>query len=559
MGAYYRILTPFRQCAAGCANMIRNPSSLAARRFDVLVIGGGIHGLAVAYDAAQRGFATALVERGDFGSGSSFNHAKTVHGGLRSLQTGDVAKARFSIRERRAMARIAPGLVTPLAFMMGTTRNLTRSRLALRAGFLLDALISFDRNAGVEPHLRLPAGRVLGRGAYDEAFGGNARPGVTGAAQWSDYHMPESDRLTLAFAQAAAAHGAVLVNYAEATEARVHNGRLAAIRVADRLSGQAFDVEARITVNAAGAACRPWMERFGANAGFPLLKAMNLVTSRAAGPVALSAPTSGGRLLLIVPWHGRMLVGTSHSDQPAEPGDTRVYRGELQAFVEEVNSAFPALELSENEVSLVHRGVVPAFRDRHGILGLMGHHRVHDHEADGVAGAVSVAGVKYTTARGVAEQVVDLVAARLGASAAACRTAAARLPHWEFGALAGERARAAAEGGAAMDAESLAGLVATHGTAWSAVAARCRREPALAARLAPHVAIPAAAVTHAIEDEMACTLADVVVRRLPIGAAAYPGDGVVAACGAVMASARGWDAARLEAEIDAVRDVYRVF
>ena len=120
------------------------------------------------------------------------------------------------------MARIAPPLVTPLAFMMGTTRKLTRSTLAMRAGFLLDAALGFDRNAGVEPHLRLPAGRVLGRGAYEAAFGANARAGVTGVATWSDYHMAESDRLTLAFAQAAAGHGAVLANYAEATESIVH-------------------------------------------------------------------------------------------------------------------------------------------------------------------------------------------------------------------------------------------------------------------------------------------------------------------------------------------------
>ena len=89
------------------------------------------------------------------------------------------------------------------------------------------------------------------------------------------------------------------------------------------------------------------MERFGAPPPFPLLKAMNLVTSRPAGPVALGAPTSGGRLLLIMPWRGRMLVGTSHSDQPAEPDDARVFRDELRAFVDEVNSAFPALALTE--------------------------------------------------------------------------------------------------------------------------------------------------------------------------------------------------------------------
>jgi glycerol-3-phosphate dehydrogenase len=559
MAAYYRILRPFRQCAEGHDIMIRNVSGLASRRFDVLVIGGGIHGLAVAYDAAQRGFATALVERGDFGSGSSFNHAKTVHGGLRSLQTGDVAKARFSIRERRAIARMAPALVAPLAFTMGTTRKITRSKLAMRAGFLLDAAIGFDRNAGVEPALHLPAGRVLGRRAYDAAFGANAREGVTGMARWSDYQMPESDRLTLAFAQAADAHGAVLANYVEATEALVRDGRLGGIRAVDRLSGAVIDVEARVTVNAAGAACRPWMERFGARPPFPLLKAMNLVTSRPAGPVALSAPTSGGRLLLIMPWHGRMLVGTSHSDQPAEPDDTRVFLGELRSFVDEVNSAFPALALSENEVTLVHRGVVPAVRDRHGALGLMGHHRIHDHGPDGVAGALSVAGVKYTTARGVAEQVVDLIGARLGAAKAPCRTGTSRLPHWDFGSLAGEAARAGAEAGGVIDEECLARLVGTHGTAWQAVLASCRREPALAERVAPDVAVPAAAVRHAIDHEMACTLADVVIRRLPLGAAAYPGDRAVAACGALMAAACGWDAARLASEIDAVRDFYRVW
>jgi glycerol-3-phosphate dehydrogenase len=539
--------------------MIRNLSSLAARRFDVLVIGGGIHGLAVAYDAAQRGLATALVERGDFGGGSSFNHAKTVHGGLRSLQTGDIVKARFSICERRAMARIAPPLVTPLAFMMGTTRTLTRSKMAMRAGFLLDATIGADRNAGVEPHLRLPAGRVLGREAYDTAFGGHARAGVTGVAQWSDYHMPESDRLTLAFAEAAAASGAVLATYTEATEALLHGGRLTGVRVVDRLSGAVMDVGARITVNAAGAACRPWMERFGAPPPFPLLKAMNLVTSRPAGPVALSAPTSGGRLLLVMPWRGRMLVGTSHSDQPAEPDDARVFREELRAFVDEVNSAFPALALAEGEVTLVHRGVVPALRNRHGVLGLMGHHRIRDHEQDGVAGALSVAGVKYTTARGVAEQVVDVVSAKLGASTPSCRTGTTRLPHWDFGTLSSEVGRAAAEAGGSLDAASIAALVATHGTAWRAVVARCQRDPALASRVVPDVPWPAAAVVHAIEDEMACTLADVVIRRLPVGAAAYPGDGVVSACGAIMARACGWDSTRLAAEIDAVREFYRLW
>ena len=421
--------------------MTRDLARFCDRTFDVLVVGGGIHGLAVAYDAAQRGYSTALVERGDFGSATSFNHAKTVHGGLRSLQSGDVAKARFAIGERRAMARIAPHLVEPLSFMMATTRKLTRSTWALRAGFLLDATIGVDRNDGVLPRLRLPAGRVVPRAEYDRVFGANARDGATGGAVWNDYHMPESDRLTLGFARAAVDHGAVLANYVQALESLRSGGRISGMLVRDQLSGREFPVTARVTVNAAGAHTRPFMQAFGATAAYPLLKAMNVVTTRPAGPMGIGAPTSGGRLLLIMPWHGRMLIGTSHSDVAAQPDDSSVSAVELEAFVAEINSAFPALQLSAAEVALVHRGVVPAEADRHGVLGLMGHHRVHDHASDGVEGAISVVGVKYTTGRGVGEQVVNLVGRKLDGRARPCRTGTTRLPGADFDDVSAQRRR----------------------------------------------------------------------------------------------------------------------
>ncbi len=538
--------------------MTRDLTRLTARPFDVLVIGGGIHGLAVAYDAAQRGLTAALIEREDFGSGSSFNHAKTVHGGLRSLQTGDVLKARFSVCERRAMARIAPHLVTPLPFAMATTRTLTRSTWALRAGFLADAVLGFDRNAGVAPPLRLPAGRVVGLEAYRRIFGANARANATGGAMWSDYQMPESDRLTLAFAEAAASSGAVVVNHVEAVEPLKNGHRVQGVRARDALGGRSLDIEARVTINAAGAACRPWMTLLGGAPAYPLLKAMNLVTSRPAGPVAMGAPTSGGRLLLIMPWHGRMLVGTSHSNLPAEPDDLSVRRAELTSFVSEVNSAFPALALTEADVTLVHRGVVPAVRDRHGALALMGHHRIHDHRADGVEGALSVIGVKYTTARGVAEQTVDLVGQKLGRSLPACRTGVTRLPGCDVEDVEAELGRARAEAGSLLSEEQLAALVRTHGTAWRGVAALCQNEPGLAEPVAPGMPFPRAAVEYAAGAEMACTLADVVLRRLPIGMAAHPGGGTVAACAAVMTRACGWDADRARREIEALEAFYRV-
>src|SRR5438132_9231464 len=136
--------------------MVRDVDRLAARTFDVLVVGGGIYGLTIAYDAAQRGLSVALVEQNDFGSGASFNHLRTIHGGLRYLQSLDVGRARESVRERRTVARIAPHAVRPLPFALPLYRSLIRGKIAMRAGFLLDRVVAAGRNRGVPPGHRLP-------------------------------------------------------------------------------------------------------------------------------------------------------------------------------------------------------------------------------------------------------------------------------------------------------------------------------------------------------------------------------------------------------------------
>src|ERR687886_719333 len=118
--------------------MTRDLDQLTGRTFDVLVVGGGIYGLTIAYDAAQRGLAVALVERDDFGSGASFNHLRTIHGGLRYLQSLDVARARESVRERRTIARIAPHTVRPLPFAVPLYRSIARGKVAMLAGLGVD-------------------------------------------------------------------------------------------------------------------------------------------------------------------------------------------------------------------------------------------------------------------------------------------------------------------------------------------------------------------------------------------------------------------------------------
>src|SRR3990170_4569284 len=213
----------------------RNLSRLDSDEFDLLVVGGGIYGLACAYDAASRGLRVALVEAGDFGSGASFNHQKTAHGGLRSLGAGQIRLAREGIRERRALARIAPWFLRPLPFLVGTYPSIVRNRLVLRGAFRPDPWLGRHRNDGVEPELHLPAPRLVSKAATLKLFAGIKPEGLTGGAQWYDYQMVESDRLTIAFAVAADRAGADLANHVEALDPLQENGRIARGRADGRL------------------------------------------------------------------------------------------------------------------------------------------------------------------------------------------------------------------------------------------------------------------------------------------------------------------------------------
>jgi glycerol-3-phosphate dehydrogenase len=323
---------------------------------------------------------------------------------------------------------------------------------------------------------------------------------------WHDYETVQSDRLTLAFALAAAKHGAELANYVEAVAPR----RTApskpghGMRAKDVLTEAEFDIGARVVVNAGG----PWtaevLARMGTAGQWPLLKAINLVTSRPARKAAVVAPTRGGRALVLLPWQGRTLVGTSESTDPRSPDDQHARRNEMLGFLAEVNEAFPDLILKPEEVSLVHRGIVPATQEG-GRLSLLQHSHIIDHATQGMDGLISVVGVKYTTARAVAERVVDLVMKKLGKPPVASRTATTMLP------------------GAALGDKD-----------------------------------PADPITHAIRSEMAQTLIDIAVRRTGVGVAAHPGEAVATEYANAMQKELGWTGERKRRELESLTRFYDI-
>ncbi len=471
--------------------MKRELAALAAREWDVVVVGAGIHGAAVAWDAAARGLAVALVEREDFGAGTSWNSLKTIHGGMRHLQRLDLASLRESARERSTLLRIAPELVEPLRFLVPTYGHGTAGREAFALGLRLNDWLTRDRNRGLRPDHFIPDAATLPRAEALRAIPGLDPRGLTGAAQWYDAQLISSERLTLALLHAAVDAGAAVANHAEAAELLCAPGRVVGVAVRDLIEGRTLELRARIIVNAAG----PWADELVSRGGprrpaVPLLRGRNLVLRRQpALPCAVGA-RSGGRFLFLVPWQGRSIVGTSYEPAGSVPSDPL-------GFLEEAARAFPWAGIERAELALVHEGLVPGSG---GPSGLLTRSRIVDHQdEDRTGGLVSLHGVKYTTARALAERAVDRVMRRLGRPATACRTAltplsrACRLP----GSLE-ERARAA------------------------------------------------------VRDEMALTLGDAVLRRLDLGSAGPPPGAELAAVSRVMAQELGWDAGREQAEQAAV-------
>jgi glycerol-3-phosphate dehydrogenase len=536
----------------------RDLDRLTGKTFDVLVVGGGVHGLAIAYDAAQRGLAVALIERGDFGGGASFNHLRTIHGGLRYLQTLDILRARESIRERRALARIAPHAVRVLPFALPLYPSVMKGKLAMRAAFSLDRAVAFDRNRGVAALHRLPGGTVLSRAEAIERFPGLRRRGLTGAAVWHDYTTPEADRLTFSWALAAVEHGALVANYVEAVAPLLSERRAVGVRAIDRRSGRELEVGAKVTVNATAGAFDHSLTGSCDSTPLTLLRAMNLVTRRDAGDEALGGRSASGRLLFLVPCRNKAIFGTWQSARTCAADDGGPGEAEVASFITELNEAFPSLDLEMNDVTLVHRGAVPAAVGRDGRVSLETRERIRDHSvgSEPVEGLLSVAGTKYTTARAVAERVTNAVLAKLQHQGVPCRTAVAALPGGDLRDVPLTVADARREHDTELPGDTIPHLVAAYGSRYERVLDLAGERSEWRARVTDGSPVVGAQLVWAVRHEMAITLADAVIRRTPIGAMGYPGDSAVERAASIIGSELGWSQERKRKESEMLRQFY---
>jgi glycerol-3-phosphate dehydrogenase len=541
--------------------MTRDLRRLADTRFDVLVVGGGFYGVTVAWDAAQRGLSVALIDKGDFGGATSFNNLKTLHGGLRSLQSLNFKQMRLFIRERRALARIVPHLVRPLPFIVPTTTAFTGRRTAWHAVLAFNDAVASDRNEGLpDPATHLPAGAIVSR---EEALRLNpfvSPDGVTGGAIWHDYQMLSSDRVTLSFLLSAARAGASAANYVQAHRLLREAGCVVGVEATDTRSEASFPIRASVVVNTTG----PWAasllnELPDRERGAPppaLSRAMNLVID----PLTQTHACGGkvdGRFLFVVPWGNVSIVGTSHDAHQGTADDLTVSRGDVEHFLDAARRAFPRAELSSGAVRLVHRGLLPMLSGHGSHVRLVRESRVVDHARHGLPGLVSVFSVRYTTARQTAEEAVDAVFSNLGhPTPPLCRTATTPLVGGEMPDMQRFLAEAGRQDIEGIPPDSIRRIATTYGTQSDQVFALAREAPVLREPLGRACALCGAEVLYAARHESAVTLGDALLRRTAAGVAGHPGRDAVERAAMIIGDALGWDGPRRRSEADAVERIY---
>ncbi len=484
--------------------MRRDVDALQAQPFDLLVLGGGITGAGVALDAALRGLRVALIDKGDFASGTSSVSSKLVHGGIRYLEQGHVGLVYEALHERRRLLHNAPHLVWPLRFVIPAYQDSRVPLWKYRAGLLL-----YDLLAGPGNLQRSQAHTP----AWLRRHVPQLRPeGLVGAAEYADAQMDDA-RLVIEVLRSAAGHGAAACNYVEAVAFEGPG----AVRTVDHLSGRELRLRASVVLNAAG----PWSDavrRLAGEDAEPLLaptKGAHLVApGRGFRTGFLLLHPRDGRVFFVLPWLGKTLLGTTDTDWQGSPDDLAVTEDDISYLLEGFNHHF-AEALERRDLLGTFAGVRPLARTRPGDPS------ARSREWRLVAGPTSLlsaVGGKYTTYRHMAEKITDEVVRRLGRGAP-CRTRAFRLdgaPVAEWP-LYREAAVTEIAQRHRLPEATARHLVRRYGAGAGEVAAVLARDPSLARPVVDGEPDILAEFHFHREREMACRPADFLLRRTRLG------------------------------------------
>ena len=529
--------------------MRRALDRLANETFDLLIVGGGVTGACVARDAAMRGLKVALVEKNDFAGATSAHNSKLVHGGLRYLRNFELGLVRESLKERRIWQRIAPHLVHPLPFLVPLYGGGFQARATLGIGLTLYDVLSFDKGWLRDPDQRLPNHDWLNAREALAAEPVLDGPGLMGAYRYYDAQMYAPERLALECLIEADGDGAAIANYVAAEKILSREGRVEGCTVRDVFGGTAFDVRARAALVAAG----PWADIFleqalGKPASHKLLrsKGIHVLVPAMTKSNALTVAADGGHFF-VLPWHGHTLLGTTDTAFRSAPDAVGVSESDIATFFAFINKYLPGARLERGEVEHFYAGLRPLVDDGSGdTYGASRRAELVDHgESDGMDGLFSAIGGKWTTSRDLAQGVVDTIVEKLSVKAAECETDEEPTAGGDVGRFADFLAGQRREHG---DLPSIEHLAHMYGTRLPDMLAEANNRPELRGAIGAAGDV-GAQVLFAVREEMALTLADVVMRRTCMGQIGTPSAAALEAAAKIMAGELGWSAERQVVEI----------
>jgi glycerol-3-phosphate dehydrogenase len=510
------------------------------RPYDVLIIGGGINGAGIAREAALRGRSVLLVEKHDYGWGTTWRSTKLIHGGLRYLEHGEIGLVFESLRDQATLLRAYPDMVRPIELLLPAFLGDRHRPFVLDLGLTLYDALALGR--------RLPRHRRISPGEATRLEPGLRRAGLRAAFRYYDCQVAYPERLCLQTLQEARLAGAAAISRATVVTPLVDGrGRICGARVRDEESGAVADVRAAVVVNAAG----PWVD--AALRGLPRPPARQIGGTRGThivvdyhgrGPrrALYAEATADHRPFFIVPWRGMHLVGTTDIPCTEPPDDARATPEEIAYLLTEANNLLPHTPLAETDIAYAYAGVRPLpttnARDPGAITR---RHIVRDHAGEGLPGLISIIGGKLSTFRSLANAAAATIDRYLAATP---RHSPGELPFVRNPAL------VAMEELPPQTADYLRSL---YGPSVAPLMALLREQPELRAPVCEHGPDVRGQIVFAARHEGARGLSDVLLRRTGVGWNRCLGLHCAAEAADLLGRELGWTEDRIAREIDAYR------
>jgi glycerol-3-phosphate dehydrogenase len=554
----------------------RDLNLFQSEEYDVIIVGGGIYGATICWEAVSRGLKVALFEKSDFGSATSANSLKIIHGGFRYLQNFDLDRVRESIREQRALMRIAPHLIHPLPVLVPTYGHGFKGKEAFSAGsWLFNYLRSSEEQLG-DPEKLVPPSRLISKDECVELLPEIDPKGLNGGTLFYDAQVYNSERLVISFLRSAWEKGAHIANYTEVGGFIKNNGRFRGVAVKDVLTGDVFQATSRIIV----LACGPWNAKLLGLLDNPdkkkttqYAKAVNLVTHKLFDKYAVGIRGRNqhinGRYLLnaknsflfISPWRDYSIVGTVYSRNDGTEDSIQINEGDINFLRKELNQIYPGISLSRKDILFAHGGLLPISRrtDEDQKIKLINKFEIIDHGEQGYNGLISVEGVKYTTARGIAQKTVDLLLEKWGYDFVPSTSARTHLYGGEISRFGDYLMEAEKRKRHDMSETQIRSLVLNFGTTYKEVLKYLDNGTRKDKVGNPDKLLLEAQIRYSIDCEMAQRLGDVIFRRTELGSAGHPGNEVIEYTAQIMAQEFDWSQHRIDEEVAAVQNNYSQF